>query len=117
MKLPRDLSGRDLARALKVLGYEITRETGSHLDGARRAREAAFRRRLIPPPLKVHIGAESTLERLYHGADVGFETDSAGTTIARATPGGWARTISWRSVESVAHVPPHLTRGTNRRNN
>ncbi|MGH7613216.1 MAG: type II toxin-antitoxin system HicA family toxin [Gemmatimonadales bacterium] len=31
MKLPRDLSGRDLARALKVLGYEITRETGSHL--------------------------------------------------------------------------------------
>lgn len=31
MKLPRDLSGRALARALEVLGYEITRETGSHL--------------------------------------------------------------------------------------
>lgn len=31
MKLPRDLSGRDLARALEVLGYSITRQTGSHL--------------------------------------------------------------------------------------
>ncbi len=31
MKLPRDLSGRDLARALEVFGYAITRQTGSHL--------------------------------------------------------------------------------------
>ena len=31
MKLPRDLSGRQLARALRTLGYEITREAGSHL--------------------------------------------------------------------------------------
>ena len=31
MKLPRDLSGRDLARALEVLGYAITRQTSSHL--------------------------------------------------------------------------------------
>lgn len=31
MRLPRDLSGRALARALEVLGYRITRETGSHL--------------------------------------------------------------------------------------
>jgi len=31
MKLPRDLSGEDLAKALKVLGYEVTRQTGSHL--------------------------------------------------------------------------------------
>ena len=31
MRLPRDLSGRDLAQALAVLGYEITRQTGSHL--------------------------------------------------------------------------------------
>ena len=31
MKLPRDLSGRDLARALKAFGYQVTRETGSHL--------------------------------------------------------------------------------------
>ena len=31
MKLPRDLSGRDLAQALEVFGYAITRQTGSHL--------------------------------------------------------------------------------------
>lgn len=31
MKLPRDLSGRDLAGALQTFGYQITRETGSHL--------------------------------------------------------------------------------------
>ena len=31
MKLPRDLSGRDLAKALQALGYGVTRQTGSHL--------------------------------------------------------------------------------------
>jgi predicted RNA binding protein YcfA (HicA-like mRNA interferase family) len=31
MRLPRDLSGIDLARALKKLGYKTTRQTGSHM--------------------------------------------------------------------------------------
>jgi predicted RNA binding protein YcfA (HicA-like mRNA interferase family) len=31
MKIPRDLSGKDLARALATLGCDITRQTGSHL--------------------------------------------------------------------------------------
>lgn len=31
MRLPRELSGRDLARLLEPLGYRITRERGSHL--------------------------------------------------------------------------------------
>jgi predicted RNA binding protein YcfA (HicA-like mRNA interferase family) len=31
LRLPRDLSGTDLARALGVLGYRVTRQTGSHL--------------------------------------------------------------------------------------
>ncbi len=31
MKLPRDISGDDLAKALKSLGYFVTRKTGSHL--------------------------------------------------------------------------------------
>ena len=30
-RLPRDLSGRDLARAFRRYGYAVTRETGSHL--------------------------------------------------------------------------------------
>ena len=31
MRLPRDLSGDDLVKALRGLGYEVTRQTGSHL--------------------------------------------------------------------------------------
>lgn len=31
MKLPRDLSGNDLVRALERLGYRTTRQTGSHV--------------------------------------------------------------------------------------
>ncbi len=31
MRLPRDVSGRDLARALEAFGYTVTRQTGSHL--------------------------------------------------------------------------------------
>jgi predicted RNA binding protein YcfA (HicA-like mRNA interferase family) len=31
MKLPRDISGEDLAGLLRRLGYEETRQTGSHI--------------------------------------------------------------------------------------
>ncbi len=31
MKLPRDVSGTDLAHALRTFGYRTTRQTGSHL--------------------------------------------------------------------------------------
>lgn len=31
MKLPRDLSGSELAAALRKFGYEMTRQTGSHV--------------------------------------------------------------------------------------
>ena len=31
MKLPRDISGQEFARALRNFGYQITRQTGSHL--------------------------------------------------------------------------------------
>jgi predicted RNA binding protein YcfA (HicA-like mRNA interferase family) len=31
MKLPRDISGAELARSLKKLGYQVTRQTGSHM--------------------------------------------------------------------------------------
>ena len=31
MKLPRDLSGSDLAKKLGLYGYRTTRQTGSHL--------------------------------------------------------------------------------------
>ena len=31
MKLPRDLSGKELCKKLQKFGYEITRQTGSHI--------------------------------------------------------------------------------------
>ncbi|MGA2605830.1 MAG: type II toxin-antitoxin system HicA family toxin [Terriglobia bacterium] len=31
MKLPRDVSGEELVRSLRRFGYEITRQTGSHI--------------------------------------------------------------------------------------
>lgn len=31
MKIPRDLSGIDLARKLSIFGYQMTRRTGSHI--------------------------------------------------------------------------------------
>jgi predicted RNA binding protein YcfA (HicA-like mRNA interferase family) len=31
MRLPRDISGDDLAQALRAFGYAVTRQTGSHM--------------------------------------------------------------------------------------
>ncbi len=31
MKLPRDITGHELAKALAMLGYHVTRQTGSHI--------------------------------------------------------------------------------------
>ena len=31
MKIPRDLGGEELTKLLKKYGYEITRQTGSHI--------------------------------------------------------------------------------------
>jgi len=41
LKLPRDLSGENLARLLRRFGYEITRQSGSHmrLTSTRKNRE------------------------------------------------------------------------------
>lgn len=53
MKLPRDLSGADLAKLLAVRGYRMTRQTGSHL---RLTTELPARHHITVPahdPLKV----------------------------------------------------------------
>jgi hypothetical protein len=31
MRLPRDLTGAELAKLLRALGYDLTRQTGSHM--------------------------------------------------------------------------------------
>ncbi|MCK6371412.1 MAG: type II toxin-antitoxin system HicA family toxin [Gammaproteobacteria bacterium] len=53
MKLPHDLSGDDLAKALGRVGYRITRQPGSHL---RLSTESASQHHVTIPahdPLKV----------------------------------------------------------------
>ena len=40
MKLPRDVAGHELARALSKFGYVITRQTGSHMRLTSRAKGA-----------------------------------------------------------------------------
>jgi predicted RNA binding protein YcfA (HicA-like mRNA interferase family) len=37
MRIPRDLSGADLVKRLGRLGYQVTRQTGSHIRLTSRA--------------------------------------------------------------------------------
>ena len=54
MRLPRDLSGTDLARALAAWGYEVTRQTGSHLRLT--TREAGEHHVTVPAHGSLRIG-------------------------------------------------------------
>jgi predicted RNA binding protein YcfA (HicA-like mRNA interferase family) len=40
LKLPRDLSGHELAKLLRRYGYEVIRQSGSHLQLKTSIREA-----------------------------------------------------------------------------
>jgi predicted RNA binding protein YcfA (HicA-like mRNA interferase family) len=40
VKLPRDISGKELASLLRKVGYEVTRQTGSHLRLTSRTKNA-----------------------------------------------------------------------------
>lgn len=46
MKLPRDLTGEELAALLGRLGYQVTRQTGSHM---RLTRSAEIEHRITIP--------------------------------------------------------------------
>lgn len=69
MKLPRDLSGDDLVRALKRLGYKQTRQTGSHV----RTTISAPRQAHLTVPLTRAIPA-GTLAALIKDAAIHLET-------------------------------------------
>ena len=54
MKLPRDLSGTELATALKRIGYTIHHQTGSHM---RLSIETPFQHRVtIPAHKQLRVG-------------------------------------------------------------
>ena len=61
MKLPRDLSGRDLAAVLVKLGYHVTRQTGSHM---RLTTEVVGEHQVtIPDHNSLKVGTLSTILR------------------------------------------------------
>ena len=60
MKLPRDISGEELARLLRKLGYEVIRQTGSHMRLLCAARGAEHRV-TIPAHQQLKIGTLSAI--------------------------------------------------------
>ena len=55
MRLPRDVSGDELVRALHRFGYEITRQTGSHIRVTSRLKESEHHV-TIPAHRQLRIG-------------------------------------------------------------
>jgi predicted RNA binding protein YcfA (HicA-like mRNA interferase family) len=65
MKLPRDLSGEEVCRALKRLGFEFVRQTGSHRHYARGG---------LHPCVPMHRNLKpKTLQSILKQADVSIE--------------------------------------------
>jgi predicted RNA binding protein YcfA (HicA-like mRNA interferase family) len=58
VKLPRDLSGRALAKALECDGYHVVRQTGSHL---RLIRTPGGQHLIIPGHSELKIGLLSAI--------------------------------------------------------
>ena len=60
MKLPRDISGGELAKALEKLGYAVTRQTGSHMRLSHHGEEGTHHL-TIPSHKELKVG---TLSRI-----------------------------------------------------
>jgi predicted RNA binding protein YcfA (HicA-like mRNA interferase family) len=69
VKLPRDVSGLDLARALRVYGYEVMRQTGSHMRLT--TRERGEHHVTIPAHAALRLG---TLASILGDVAAHFET-------------------------------------------
>jgi len=61
MKTPRDLSGSELAKALRKLGYVVTRQNGSHLRVT--TRERGEHHEVIPNHSPIKIGTFKSILR------------------------------------------------------
>lgn len=62
MKLPRDVSGEEICRALKRLGFEFRRQTGSHRHYAKGASH-------VTVPMHRQV-APKTLQSILKQADI-----------------------------------------------
>ena len=60
MKLPRDLSGKELAKLLSPVGYHIVRQTGSHIRVTRTTETGEFHL-TIPAHKELKVGTLSEI--------------------------------------------------------
>jgi predicted RNA binding protein YcfA (HicA-like mRNA interferase family) len=71
MKLPRDVSGLELVKALRVLGYELTRQKGSHMRVT--TQQGGEHHEVIPAHSPIKTGTLSSIVKsvaAHHGLDV-----------------------------------------------
>jgi predicted RNA binding protein YcfA (HicA-like mRNA interferase family) len=68
MKLPADLSGRDLRQALERIGFVFQRQKGSHMI---LRRESPTSRVVVPDHRRLRPG---TLRQILHEAGIDVET-------------------------------------------
>jgi len=61
MKTPRDVSGPELAKALRKLGYIVTRQSGSHLRVTTQA--GGQHHEVIPNHIPIEIGTLKSILR------------------------------------------------------
>ena len=73
MRLPRDLSGDDLAQALVALGYGVTRQTGSHMRLS--TQEQSEHHRTIPRHEALRVGTVGAILTDV-GEHIGLSRDS-----------------------------------------
>ena len=59
MKLPRDISGQEFARLLGKYGYQVTRQTGSHIRLT--TRQKGEHHVTIPAHNELRVGTLSTI--------------------------------------------------------
>lgn len=71
MRLPRQISGDDLIKALRKHGYQITRQTGSHIRLTRSAADKEFHL-TIPKHNPLRVG---TLNNILKELSVQLELD------------------------------------------
>lgn len=60
MKLPRDVSGDELAKRIRKFGYRITRQTGSHMRLTRSTEEGEYHI-TIPKHRNLKIGTLNSI--------------------------------------------------------
>ncbi len=60
MKLPRDVSGDELAKRIREFGYRITRQTGSHMRLTRSTEEGEYHI-TIPRHRNLKLGTLSSI--------------------------------------------------------